>query len=99
MNRNKSSKLGVLGIGLIVAAILLVLLVQTNNLKEKDANLKAQEEALSKQYEQESIRTDELEEKKIYVQTKKYIEEVAKKLGYVYPDEIIFKPNEDEDAR
>lgn len=105
MNRNKarreakSSKFGVFGIGLIVASILGVLLVQTNNLKAKDASLRKQEKELSEQLEKESKRTEELEEKKIYVQTKKYIEEVAKKLGYVYPDEIIFKPHEEEDAR
>lgn len=45
---------------------------------------------------EEEQRTKELEERKIYVQTKQYIEEVAKeKLGLVMPDEILLKPSED----
>lgn len=34
------------------------------------------------------------EERKVYVQTKKYVEEVAKQIGFVYPDEVIYKPQE-----
>ena len=40
-----------------------------------------------------SLKDKELEEYRIYVQTKQYIEEVAKqKLGLVNPDEILLKP-------
>ena len=35
---------------------------------------------------------EELEERRVYVQTKKYVEEIAKKIGFVYPDEIVYKP-------
>ena len=53
----------------------------------------AKEEALAKQVEQEKARANELEEYRVYVQTKQYIEEVAKqKLGLVKPDEILLKP-------
>jgi cell division protein FtsB len=42
--------------------------------------------------EDENERTSQLEERKKYVQTKKYIEEVAKeKFGLLYEDEIAFK--------
>ena len=45
--------------------------------------------------EEESQRKTELEEREIYVQTKQYIEEVAKeKLGLVSPGEILLKPIE-----
>ena len=37
-------------------------------------------------------RTLELEELRVYVKTMKYVEERAKQLGLVYPDEIIYKP-------
>ena len=38
-------------------------------------------------------RARELEEYRVYVQTKQYIEEIAKqKLGLVNPDEILLKP-------
>ena len=39
--------------------------------------------------------TESLEEQRIYVKTKAYVEEVAKELlGLVYEDEVIFKPNQ-----
>jgi cell division protein DivIC len=49
---------------------------------------------LQQQYDQEANRAEELKEYQVYVQTKQYIEEVAKqKLGLVKPDEILLKPN------
>ena len=52
------------------------------------------EEQLDKQVKQEESRALELEEYRVYVQTKQYIEEVAKqKLGLVKPGEILLKPN------
>lgn len=42
---------------------------------------------------EEQERAKRLEEQRIYVQTKEYIEKVAKeKLGLVNPDEILLKP-------
>ena len=53
------------------------------------------EETLQKRLEQEEQRAEQLEEQRIYVQTKQYIEKVAKeKLGLVNPDEILLKPAE-----
>ena len=50
---------------------------------------------LARQVQDEENRTRELEEYKIYVQTKQYAEEVAKeKLGLVNPDEILLKPRQ-----
>lgn len=49
---------------------------------------------LNNRIEQENNRTEELKEFEVYTHTKKYAEEVAKDvLGYVYEDEIIFKPD------
>lgn len=49
---------------------------------------------LNNKIETEQARTDELKEFEVYTHTKKYAEEVAKDvLGYVYEDEIIFKPD------
>ena len=46
--------------------------------------------------EAEEARSEEIEELKEYVQSDEYAEQVAKdKLGLVYEDEIIFKPEED----
>ena len=44
---------------------------------------------------EEEKRAKEIQEYEDYVQTKKYIEQEARdKLGLVYPDEIIFEPEE-----
>ena len=56
----------------------------------------AREQRLTEQVADEESRTDELEEKKIDVQSKEYIEKIAKeKLSLVYPDEILFKSDGD----
>lgn len=55
------------------------------------------EENLQAQVDKEKERSKELEEYRVYVQTKQYIEEVAKqKLGLVNPDEILLKPKKKE---
>lgn len=41
--------------------------------------------------EQEN-RTLELQNLKVYVKTMKYVEDKAKELGLVYPNEILYKP-------
>lgn len=62
-------------------------------MKKKDLEYQAKEQSLMRQVELEEKRAEELEEYRIYVQTKQYIEEVAKqKLGLVKPDEILLKP-------
>lgn len=51
--------------------------------------------ALEVKIEKEETRAEDLKEFEIYTHTKKYAEEVAKNiLGYVYEDEIIFKPED-----
>ena len=62
-------------------------------MEKKVMEYQAKEEALTRQVENEKKRAAELEERRVYVQTKQYIEEVAKqKLGLVKPDEILLKP-------
>lgn len=62
-------------------------------MRKKDLEYQVREEALMQQLDQEKNRAQELEEYKVYVQTKQYVEEVAKqKLGLVKPDEILLKP-------
>ena len=58
--------------------------------EEEDSVQKIKE--LQEQVDEEKQRTEELNEYKKYVQTKKFAEEIAKdKFGLIYPDEIIFK--------
>ena len=95
--RKKASgnRLGVFAIGFVVVLFLCVLSVQTVQLKASQRSYQAQLEALWQQYAAEEERTTELEEYKVYVQTKQYIESAARqKLGLVNPGEILLKPNQ-----
>lgn len=67
---------------------------KTTYAKEQLETLQAAERSLSEQLAEQQERAQELEEQRIYVTTKAYVEEVAKKLGLVYPDEVIFKAAE-----
>ena len=90
--QNRINSIAVVTVMLIFITIIAVQINQLEDTnRKKDQELKVKQEA----YDEESKRTEELEEQRVYVQTKKYIEESAKKLGFVYPDEIIFKPVQD----
>lgn len=96
MRKLKVKKKKKLNIGLIamlgVVVLMFVLLgSQMLGLYHKNSELKKEEQKLEEQLAKQEQRKSDLEERKIYVQTKKYVEEVAKSIGYVYPDEIIFK--------
>ncbi|MCQ2530737.1 MAG: septum formation initiator family protein [Lachnospiraceae bacterium] len=68
--------------------------LQIHSYRQTNKELKARKERLEQLLEEENLRSKELEEEKIYVQTQKYIEEKAKSIGYVYPDEIIFRKDD-----
>lgn len=95
--KSKKRKNVLNSIAVIVIMIIFVGIIsyQTNSLKAKRDELNAKEQKLQQNYEEESERTSELEKQRVYVQTKEYIEEAARKLGFVYPDEIILKPKKD----
>ncbi len=90
----QSHRLSVLGIALVVVIMGCALFYRTYEAKQEIQQLEAQETKLEAQLTKEETRHDELEEQKAYVQTLQYVEEMAKKLGLVYSDEIIYKPND-----
>lgn len=97
--RKKKDKLGnrmaLLGITFVVISMAVVVNLRGASLKDKELQYQMKEETLMKRLEQEEQRAEQLEEQRIYVQTKQYIEKVAKeKLGLVNPDEILLKPAE-----
>ncbi len=80
----------------VVAVFCLVLFVYTQSLKRQSEELAQKKAVIEKKLEQEEQRTKDLEELEKYMQTKKYVEEVAKeRLGLVYPDEILIEPSND----
>lgn len=97
--RKKKDKLGnrmtLIGITFVVISMAVVVNLRGASLKDKDLEYKIKEENLQARVEQEENRAEQLEEERIYVQTKQYIEKVAKeKLGLVNPDEVLLKPVE-----
>lgn len=66
------------------------------SLRSEQNKLAEKQEILQRQLETEEQRQKDLEALEKYMQTKKYMEEVAKdKLGLVYPDEILIEPSND----
>lgn len=87
------NRLAIIGITLVVFSLGVVVNVKSASMKKKDLEYQMKETSLEQMVEREKNRADELEEYRVYVQTKQYIEEVAKqKLGLVKPDEILLKP-------
>lgn len=87
------------GIKIIALAVLVVFAVMAYS----SVSLQKEKQSLEKQYgekleelQSEQERSVMLTERQAYMQTIRYIEEVAReKLGLVYEDEIIFRPREE----
>lgn len=85
---------------LIIAIVVVVLFcgyfyVRGISLQKEKISLENDIATLNEQIASEEARKEELAEFETYTHTKKYAEEVAKNiLGYVYEDEIIFKPED-----
>ncbi|MDO4788841.1 MAG: septum formation initiator family protein [Johnsonella sp.] len=97
--RKKNQRMGrhatILAVAIAAFSIAMILNIRVRSLKEQESVYKERIQSIQTEYEAESERAQALEEYRIYVQTKQYIEKVAKeKLGLVKPDEIILKPNE-----
>ena len=87
------NRLTMIGITVVVLSMAVIANVKNTSMEKKVMEYQAKEESLMRQVESEKKRSAELEERRVYVQTKQYIEEVAKqKLGLVKPDEILLKP-------
>lgn len=90
--RNFRKHLGSLAILGVLILLIGTVSVMTHQLKVQNANKQAKIQELQAAIEEEEQRAEEIEEYGKYVQTKKYVEEIAKeRLGLVYEDEIIFK--------
>ena len=89
--------MALIGITMVVLSLAVVMNFGAASLREKDLEYQAKEQNLEKVLAEEEARAAQLEEYRIYVQTKQYVEKVAKeKLGLVKEDEILLKPRESE---
>lgn len=69
--------------------------LKRQDLDQVNAKSAARIAELNNDIDQEKEEAKDLEDQKAYVQTKKYIEEMAReKLGLVYKDEIIFESDD-----
>lgn len=92
VKRKRSNRAAMVGITVVVALLLCGLFLQGMRLQEKAEVYAAKEAQLEADIEAENERTQEIEDQKKYMQTKKFVEEVAReKLGLVYPNETIYK--------
>ena len=91
--RVQHHKRSILLISTVLLLLILVVSINGVSLQAKNKVFKQQEIELRAQIDKEKNRANEMDEYKSYVESKEYIEDVAKdKLGLVYPNEIIFKP-------
>ncbi len=90
--RRQQNKASMVCITLIVLILTGVTSVQIVSMHRKSQEYQAKETELRDRVAQEEQRKEDLEEYEDFVTTKEYIEQMAKKkLGLVYPNEIIFK--------
>ena len=91
--RRKRNRGSVFGITLVVLAMLCVLGYQTVQVRQKSQQYADRLSSIERQLEEQEVRAADLEAKRIYTQTKQFVEQEAKsKLGLVNPNEIILIP-------
>ena len=89
-----NNRLSILVMMTTVILSVAVLGYQSVTLGAKKEALQQRQQELRAQIDEQKEYTKQLEEYKKYTKTKKFAEEVAKdKLGLVYSDEIVFKPD------
>ncbi len=95
VRKKKKDRFGSLLIVFVVFLLCGLVGYNTISLNKKNNELTDKKENLDQQINEQKKVSEELAAKAQYMQTKKYVEDVAKeKLGLVYPDEIIIKPEE-----
>lgn len=93
--KKPSNKLVTVVMILLVVIICFVVNFRSRDIKAQNEAAKKEIERLNSQIEDEKNRTEDLEEYKKYTTTKQFVEEYARKyLGLIYPDELIFEPEE-----
>lgn len=92
MKKASSKVVGLLVVVAVVVVLAISIGARGRVVDAKNNEDKAIIEQLQKEKEEELKRTEELNAYSKYVHTKQFIEEIARKrLGLVYPNEIIFQ--------
>mgnify|MGYP001701819950 CR=1 FL=1 len=89
---NLNNRMALVGVTMVVLSLAAAVHIKGIDLKDRSYSIR--EENLEAQVAKEEERAKQLEEYRVYVQTKQYIEKVAKeKLGLVNRNEILLKPS------
>jgi cell division protein DivIC len=95
MRRRYKNRTGIVVISFVVLILCGIVSYNRIGLDKKGARAETQIERLNAKIDKQKERKTEIENRKAYMQTDQYIEDVAReKLGLVYGDEIIFEPEE-----
>jgi len=95
--RKEKRKNGLKIIAVAVFVLFVVITYSEIQLQAEKRALEKQKSELEEQLQTEEERSAELEDQRAYMQTVRYIEEIAREvLGLVYPDETILRPEEEE---
>ncbi len=92
VNRITNNRLGMAAIAVVAFMVLGVTYKESRSLENRIAYYNARAASLEDSIEAEKARTEEIEEKKKYMETDDYVEEVARnRLGLVKDNEIVFE--------
>lgn len=92
--QKRSNVIAMLSAIAVVFVLSIVIWNGKQSLVEKKSVYASKSLELSQKLQEQEARSVSIEEYKKYIQTKKYIEQVAKeKFGLIYKDEIVFKPS------
>ncbi|HHT97687.1 MAG TPA: septum formation initiator family protein [Clostridiales bacterium] len=94
--RNKYRRKSGIGIiSIMVLCICGIVVFKSVELNNRKINVKSQTEELEKKIKAEEDKSKEIQNYSAYIETKGYIEEIAReKLGLVYEEEILIIPSE-----
>lgn len=95
-NNLNGGAIGMIGILLIIALVAAFIYKEEDSMRADERSYIEREASLNRQIEEEEQRTKTLTERKKYVATNQYIEEVAKsELGLVNSDEVLIKAKDE----
>lgn len=91
---NNDNRVALIAVTVVLAALAILVGMRASSLQKKEEMYREKEASLLAQVAEQEERAEKLEEYRVYVQTKQYIEKEAKeKFGLVDPNEILLKPN------
>ena len=91
---NNDNRVALIAVTVVLAALAILVGMRESSLQKKEEMYREKEASLLAQVAEQEERAEKLEEYRVYVQTKQYIEKEAKeKFGLVDPNEILLKPN------